>query len=395
MRGDLAPSIVSESWKVVWVAFVVAVFGWGLGFYGPAVYLPTLHATRGWSIAILSAAITAHYLLSAALIAGLPEAYRQFGVGRVTIAGAILASAGAIAWANVRETWQLIPALMLSGAGWAATSGAALNAMVAPWFEGDRPKAISMAFNGASVGGILFAPLWMALIATLGLPWAASVLAMAMIVVVCPLAFLHLKTPVKVRTPEAAAPSPRATLMRQRAFMTMSAAFALGLFAQIGLFVHLVARLTPDIGPGMAAAAISGITLCAILGRTLLGWLLGNRDRRVAAAATLSMQAAGSLLLAFGSGDISVALGCVLFGLGVGNLTSLPPLIAQREFRAADVGTVVALVVATNQAVFAFAPAIFGWLRDATESYVAAFCLAAVAQFAAALIVVAGRVGRR
>lgn len=392
----MAASTVSEKWKVVWVAFVVAVFGWGLGFYGPAVYLPTLHAMRGWSIAILSTAITAHFLLSAALIAGLPEAYRRFGVGKVTIAGAILAGVGAIAWANVQQPWQLIPALMLSGAGWAATSGAALNAMVAPWFEHDRPKAISMAFNGASVGGILFAPLWMALIFTFGLSSAALTLCIAMIVVVCPLAFLYLKAPsVAAEATARAVPSPRAVLMRQRAFLTMSAAFALGLFAQIGLFAHLIARLAPDFGPSVAAAAISAITLCAILGRTLLGWLLGQRDRRMATAANLGMQAVGSLLLAFGSGDVPLVLGCVLFGLGVGNLTSLPPLIAQREFRAADVGTVVALVVATNQAVFAFAPAIFGWLRDATESYVAAFCLAAVAQLAAALIIVAGRTSRR
>lgn len=386
---------MSESWKVVWVAFVVAVFGWGLGFYGPAVYLPTLHATRGWSIATLSTAITAHYLLSATLIAGLPETYRRFGVGKVTIAGAILAGAGAIAWTNAQQPWQLIPALMLSGAGWAATSGAALNAMVAPWFERDRPKAISMAFNGASVGGILFAPLWMALISAFGLSWAAFALAVAMVVVVCPLANLHLKAPPISAQAAAAAPSSRATLMRQRAFVTISAAFALGMFAQIGLFAHLIARLAPDFGPGIAAAAISVITLCAILGRTLLGWLLGTRDRRVATAANLGMQAIGSLLLAFGTGDAPLVLGCVLFGLGVGNLTSLPPLIAQREFRPADVGMVVALVVATNQAVFAFAPAIFGWLRYATESYVAAFCLAAAAQLAAALIVVAGRANRR
>jgi MFS family permease len=392
----MAASTVSEKWKVVWVAFVVAVFGWGLGFYGPAVYLPTLHAARGWSIAILSTAITAHYLLSAALIAGLPEAYRRFGVGKVTMAGATLAGVGTIAWANAQQPWQLIPALMLSGAGWAATSGAALNAMVAPWFERERPKAISMAFNGASVGGILFAPLWMALISAFGLSSAALTLAIAMMVVVCPLAFLHLKAPpVAAEATVGAAPSPRVALMRQRAFVTMSAAFALGLFAQIGLFAHLIARLAPDFGPAVAAAAISAITLCAILGRTLLGWLLGQRDRRVAAAANLGMQAVGSLLLASGSGDVPLVLGCVLFGLGVGNLTSLPPLIAQREFRAADVGTVVALVVATNQAVFAFAPAIFGWLRDATESYVAAFCLAAVAQLAAALIVIAGRTSRR
>lgn len=392
----MAAPAVSESWKVVWVAFVVAVFGWGLGFYGPAVYLPTLHATRGWSIATLSTAITAHYLLSAALIAGLPEAYRRFGVGKVTIAGATLAGAGAIAWTNAQQPWQLIPALMLSGAGWAATSGAALNAMVAPWFERDRPKAISMAFNGASVGGILFAPLWMALIFIFGLSSAALVLAIAMIVVVCPLAYRHLKSPPAAMQATAAAPPlSRAALMRQRAFVTMSAAFALGMFAQIGLFAHLIARLAPDFGPAAAAAAISGITLCAILGRTLLGWLLGQRDRRVVTAANLAMQAAGSLLLAFGNGAVSLALGCVLFGLGVGNLTSLPPLIAQREFRPADVGTVVALVVATNQAVFAFAPAIFGWLRGATESYIAAFCLAAVAQLVAALIVVCGRTSRR
>ena len=48
--------------------------------------------------------------------------------------------------------------------------------------------------------------------------------------------------------------------------------------------------------------AISLVTLCAVLGRTLLGWLLGERDRRLAAAANLLMQAAGSLLLAFGEG---------------------------------------------------------------------------------------------
>lgn len=383
---------MSEGWKVVWVAFVVATFGWGLGFYGPAIYLPTLHATHGWPISTISTAVTSHYLLSAALIAWLPEAYRRFGVARITIAGAVLAGVGAMAWANAQEPWQLIPALMISGTGWAATSGAALNAMVSPWFDRDRPKAMSMAFNGASMGGILFAPLWAVLISAFGLSQAAVTLGVAMIAVLCPLAFHYLRAPPAAADSHRAAPvSPRAVLVRQRAFVTISAAFALALFAQIGLFAHLIARLTPDFGPTVAAAAISLITLCAIFGRTLLGWLLADRDRRMATAANLGMQAADSLLLAFGDGVAPLGLGCVLFGLGVGNITSLPPLIAQREFGPADVGTVVALVIAINQAVFAFAPAIFGWLRDATASYVAAFVLAAAAQIVAALVVVSGR----
>jgi hypothetical protein len=46
------------------------------------------------------------------------------------------------------------------------------------------------------------------------------------------------------------------------------------------------------------------------------------------------------------SGTPALLIGCILFGLGLGNAVTLPALIAQREFRAADVGTVVALVVA-------------------------------------------------
>jgi predicted MFS family arabinose efflux permease len=382
-----------DGWRVVWTAFVVAVCGWGVGFYGPSVYLPTLHQTRGWPISTISAAITAHYLVSALLITALPDAYRRFGVGRVTIAGALLTGAGAIAWANAQEPWQRVPALLLSGAGWSAMSGAALNAMVAPWFEHDRPKAISTAFNGASVGGILFVPLWTALIAGVGLPGAALAVCIATVAVVCPLAWRFLRHGPAVAPAKASgqAPLPRRALLRQPGFVTISIAFALGLFAQIGLFAHLIARLEPDFGSGLAAAAISLITLCAVVGRTLLGWLLGKRDRRLAAAANFLMQAVGAGLLAFGDGAVPLAAGCVLFGLGVGNLVSLPPLIAQCEFRPADVGTVVALVTAINQAVFAFAPAVFGALRDFTGNYVVAFLTAAAAQIVAAGVIVYGR----
>ncbi|MCA4920955.1 MAG: hypothetical protein ING82_16150 [Roseomonas sp.] len=60
-------------WSVVWVAFTVAVFAWGIGFYGPGVFLQTLHVTKGWPIAAISAAITAHFLIGAVIVAFLPE----------------------------------------------------------------------------------------------------------------------------------------------------------------------------------------------------------------------------------------------------------------------------------------------------------------------------------
>src|SRR4029077_8117979 len=96
-------------------------------------------------------------------------------------------------------------------------------------------------------------------------------------------------------------------------------------------------------------------------------------------------------LLAFGTDPIALWVGCILFGLGVGNLTTLPPLIAQKEFSPGDVAPVVSLVIAINQAAFAFAPAIFGALREATAGYAAPFLLAVMLQVCAALIIVSGR----
>jgi predicted MFS family arabinose efflux permease len=270
-------------------------------------------------------------------------------------------------------------------------SGAAINAMVAPWFDRDRPKAISAAFNGASVGSLVFTPLWSVLIVIGGLSLAGLRVALVTIATVCPLVRHYLRSEPCGGAAKSEPPLPRRALLRDWRFATMAIAFALAMFAQIGLFAHLITRLEPEFGPAIAAFGISLVALCAVVGRTLMGWLLGDHDRRGAAATNFLMQAAGSILLALGDGMVALATGCVLFGLGVGNLNSLPPLIAQREFRAADVATVVALVIAINQAVFAFAPAILGGLRDLTGSYVVAFLGIAAIQWLAAATVMWGR----
>jgi cyanate permease len=103
------------------------------------------------------------------------------------------------------------------------------------------------------------------------------------------------------------------------------------------------------------------------------------------------MQACGVTLLALTSGTPTLLMGCALFGLGIGNLALLPPIIAQGEFEAADIPRIVALVTGINQAVFAFAPFSFGALHDLTGGYAVAFSVAAALQLAAGVIVLTGR----
>ena len=179
--------------------------------------------------------------------------------------------------------------------------------------------------------------------------------------------------------------------MSSQAFVTLSAAFALALFSQVGVLSHLLSRLSPVMGASGAAIALSVTTLSAVAGRMLLAWLIGDNDRRYAACANFLVQTIGVSILCVSDATPVLLVGCVMFGLGVGNVAAIPALIAQREFRAADVGTVVALVIAINQAVFALAPAILGAVHDVASNYTASFAIAAAIQFAAAGVVLLGR----
>ena len=48
--------------KVVAATFVMAVFGWGIGFYGPPIFLYAVIQPTGWSLPLCSAAVTLHFL---------------------------------------------------------------------------------------------------------------------------------------------------------------------------------------------------------------------------------------------------------------------------------------------------------------------------------------------
>jgi MFS family permease len=374
-------------WRVVSAAFVMAIFGWGLGFYGPPVYLHAVKEARGWSLALVSTAVTVHFLAGAFVVANLPKLYRRFGLPRVTKAGAVALGLGIVGWANALEPWQLFAATLLSGGGWVTCGAAAINAIIAPWFVRTRPAALAMAYNGASIGGVLFSPLWVAAIGWLGFPLAAGVIAVVMIITVWVLAeLMFAKTPESmglrpdgdaVGAPSVSITSPLATplpgrqLWRDLRFISLALAMAINMFAQIGLLAHLFSLLVPALGAQAAGLAMGGATAAAIAGRTLVGWLMPvGADRRLVVSISIAVQIVGVLafLLADGTNVPLLLLGVVLFGAGIGNGTSLPPLIAQVEFVKDDVARVVPLIVAMAQATYAFAPAVFGIIRELTAA---------------------------
>ncbi len=406
--SSIPPKPAFFGWRVAWAAFLVAAFGWGVGFYGPPVFLHAVQEARGWSVATVSAAVTAHFIAGAVVVAGLARLHRRFGVAAVTRAGAVLSAVGVLGWASAAQPWMLFAATLLSGAGWAMTGAAAINAIVSPWFAQRRPAALGLAFNGASIGGVVGSPLWVALIASFGFPVAAAAVGLVMVGALWWLSARVLAlTPASLgqvpdgaplgatsaKPPREAAPLPPRP-WGDRRFATLALANALGLFAQIGLIAHLLSLMAPVLGTGGAGLAMGLATACAVAGRTALGWVLRpGADRRLVLAGTYGLQVVGSLaMLASGVEAVPLLLaGVVLFGLGLGNATSLPPLVAQGDFAEADVARAVALVTAVGQAAYAFAPAAFGLLREAAAGGTAVFVAAALVQLAAIGAILARR----
>jgi len=393
-------------WRVVAAAFIVAVFGWGVGFYGPPVYLEVVRQAHGWPITLVSGAVTLHFLAGVGIVANLPALHRRFGLPAVTFAGAVVLALGVLGWSCAQSLWQLYAAALLTGAGWPALGAAAVNAMIAPWFVAKRPAALSMAYNGASIGGVVFSPLWVALIGRVGFPAAALIVGAVMVGTLGLLTLIVLpRTPAALgQVPdgdagaaanpkmESASMHPTARLARDRAFLTLSLGMALALFAQIGLIAQLVSVLVPALGTQGAGLAAGLSTAAAVAGRMLVGWYMpAGADRRAVAALSLLVQALGCgvLILSGRTGIPLLLVGIVLVGSGIGNATSLPPLIAQVEFARADALRVVSLIVAISQAAYAFAPALFGLLRQIGSDH-AIFLAAAVIQLAASGAYLAG-----
>ena len=86
-------SIRYDGWRIVVVCFLLATFGWGLGFYGQSVYVAELHRLRGWPASLISSGTTFFYLFGAALVAFVSEhgfgifAWYRIVVGTVALIG--------------------------------------------------------------------------------------------------------------------------------------------------------------------------------------------------------------------------------------------------------------------------------------------------------------------
>lgn len=390
-------SIRFDGWRIVGVCFVVAIFGWGFGFYGQSVYLAELHRAQGWPTSLIAGATTFFYLFGAIIVAFVGEAIRKLGPRNCLLAGILALAVAAVAIGEAHTPWQLYAANALLAFGWAGTSLAMITTTLSLWFDERRGMAISLALNGASFGGIAGVPLLVAAISHFGFSRAMILAAATMVALLVPVVLFLVGPPPRRRSAieeavraDASPPSQiRARALRDVRFLSIAISFALVLFAQVGFIVHLIAFLGPLIGPQGAATAIALLTAMAMGGRLLLSVVIDRLNQRLASALSFLSQAVALAIVIHVRNEILLMAACALFGFSVGNLITLPSLILQREFDSRSFGVLISLSTAIAQVTYAFGPGVIGVLRDLSGSYSLPFSGCIALEVAAAALIMA------
>ncbi len=392
-------------WRVVAVCFVISAVACSLCLFGSSVYLQALTALHGWPITGVASAITVYYLVSAASQRTVGRSIDRWGARPILLIGTLSMSLGVGLTGQVNSPWQLYPAFALIGLGWACLSTTGISATVAPWFERHQGRSVTLALTGASLGAIAGVPILLLSIRELGVSAGLLSVAIGATLILAPLigvvlrhqgpAQLGLRRDGDLPSPSNAASETANPIAnernRRRLLWSTMIAFALALMMQVGFITHHVTLAAPLLGTIGAGWLVSAGGLAAFIGRLVLARHVDRLDVRRLAMLIMLAQAASLLLMSIWPGIASLLIGSIIYGYGIGHITTLGPVIVRREFGSASFGQIYGGAATLSQFSTAMGPLMLGALRDTFGSYQPGLIIAAILTTIAGLILWAGK----
>jgi len=405
---------------------VVFVIGWtftvatGLGFYSLPVYLNVLVHSQGFALTTVSYAVSAFFLVSAVVNVPLGRLIRRVQPRWVMLGGSVLAGLSLFLLGRVDAVWELYLNFTIFGCGFSASSYLPGTAVIVGLFDRDRARALALALTGGSVGGVVVAPLLTRIVDARGLtataPWlglaylvlgglpvlvfirghlaaapaasAASAASAAAAAAAAPVGDGQAAAGAVAGAPAGGAPPgvSYAVAVRSAAFVMVTVSFGVLMADQVGTQVQIVA-----IGSAMGVAN-AGIAVAIMASATIVGRLIGafalSRLPVIGFSAVMGvLQGASFAVLAFGSGLAGLAAGTVLFGITIGNLTVLIPLVVVELFGLTDYPRIYAVSQFGASVGTAAGPAMLAWLHSGFGSYRVPLLILAGISFAASMAV--------
>ena len=321
-------------WWLVAGVFLVLAISSGFGFYNLSVYMNALASERDLAVADLSAATALLFLASGAGGVAVGRLIERVDVRPVMVAGAALGGLALTLIGAATEVWHLWLLYALFGLGNSGVSLVPCTTVVTRWFPGaNRAVAMSVASTGLSIGGVLLTPACASVVKAVGMATAMPWFGAAYLLAIAPVALVLVRSwPDSVEqptTPSAAAGG----VLRHRFFLGVTAAFVGIMASQVGGIAHLFNHVERFAGHLAASAAVIALSLASICGRLFGGWVLAaGFPIRLFTMVNIVGQVAGLAALGLAGSKLAAVAGAALFGVSVGNLLMLQPLLLVQAF---------------------------------------------------------------
>jgi MFS family permease len=398
------PSRIFYGWWIVSACLLTTLTGNALGLFGAGIYLRAIIASTGWVTSVVSGAVTLFYVVSAVLLIPVGSGISRIGPRPFVVVGGLAMAAGVAGIGHVNEPWQAYVLFALMGVGWACLSTTAIATILAPWFETYQGRAVTIASLGASLGGMLGPPLLLLGLDRIGFAHTTSWAAVIALIILMPLALFVLRhRPEDMGlSPDGASPTlakqvlrqskwDRADAVRAWAFRTTVIAFGIAMTMQIGLLTHHATLLGQFLSTKAVAATLSATAISALIGRVGLAKFADRIDARVTSSIVFLVAALAYCGLGVSEHPVSLIGASIVFGLTVGNVTTLAPIIVRREFGAPAFGPIFGVASCAIQLAAAMGPSFYGLVHDWFGGYRESLLVAAAADVIAAMIIRTGR----
>lgn len=378
-------------WKIVITLFIILIFCSGLGFYNHAVTLQALVSEKGLSVSVASSAVSLFFLASGIVglwIAGLLEKY---DVRLVITGGACIASAALLSIRFISAEWQLLLAYAVFGIGFAASGLLSATTLIARWFAAKRAMALSITSTGLSVGGIVVTPASALLIEAQGIDFSVTVFAFAYLIGVVPLTLLFLRSRPSdlgmdidgAMLTEAGAAIPSGTpfkdAIRGKYFWGLTAAYVFLMMAQVGALAHQYGLVEEHLTGQGAALALGVIPITSIIGRLVGGAILDRISAPGFALVMMVLQSVALFSLSQTSGVWAFVVGLGLFGISVGNLLMLQPLLLAETYGPLNYSKIYGLSNMLTTLGIASGPLMLGLIYAGSGNYSLPYMMASMA----------------
>lgn len=390
-------------WRVVTGGFIILAVTAGLGFYGLAVFLNAFSRERGWDVASVSLATTIFFLVSGAVGVWVARQIARRDLRYAIVGGGLIGAVALTVLGQVQQRWQLYLVYCLFALGSAMAGLVPVTTVVTRWFHARRSVALSVASTGLSVGGMVVTPAAKWLIDRQGLeagtPWLAAV----WFVGVVPAAlWLILPDPqsrgwqpdgarsVVGQAASAVTGMPYAEAVRQRFFYAVTIGYVLALGSQVGGIQQLVRLAESRTDRNTAALATLVLAAMSVIGRLAGGRLVAKVPMMGFTVTMAVVQGAAMMALAFADSTLALFVALPVFGLTVGNILMLQPLLIAERFGVRDYPRLFSRSQFVSTFGVAGGPLLLGWLHDVGGGYRTSYVVAGCCSLMGAAILSTG-----